>query len=175
MKLNIERYTGTDVCNIFNIEKPRYREMTLRKFIVATYPAKSQGMTAFYNRSDLYDIGLFMHLIDERKFTREAASWFVKNLREDPEDIYWLGKTDRHSSDTIWFIIGGTRYSIYLVDRTEADMLTMHEKTRPYKEDEDQISEQRYFQEGIRREYDDIIIVNTKRIRQHVDEAIKTL
>jgi hypothetical protein len=169
---NHTKFTGTQVCKMFSMTKERYREMVLRKFIVASYPSAGQGRTAYYNRSDLYDISIFLHLTDVLHFTREAANFFIRTMRGDPTFIYDMGKPDRHSSDQIWFIDVGKRYSIYLVDVTESDMLKMYEKIKPRKKD---ISDERYLKEGLRPEYDAILIINAKGMRERIDAAIERL
>lgn len=74
-----EKFTIPRAAKILGIENNRIREFVSRNYIKVAYPAPGHGSKNFLNRSDLYQVKLFLSLL-ERGFLRIEASRVTKSV-----------------------------------------------------------------------------------------------
>lgn len=164
-----DKYTSLQVCRALKITKERMRDLLDRGFIAPTYASPGQGRPAFFTRSDVYGIKLFLHLVDDRKISRESASVFIK---------YWdaqLKKLSEKNPESLWKVFGQQLW--FLIERVkDKDNIGVIPVTFT-------VSSDKLFDEmllkfkGIvaNKKWDDIIIVNMEKLIKAVDLQLETL
>lgn len=157
-----QEFSTFDIVKKLNIPRERLREWMKRGFIKPTVKASGVGTKAIFTLQDVYKILLFKHLI-EIGFIREIAANFIKDL-----DILEL-----LSGDYIGFRIGKDRVPwantnivyffmnrhqvLHISDGMPAGWYNVRNKIKKFASEH---------------EYDDLIIVDYRKIRQKVNAAL---
>jgi hypothetical protein len=163
--------TAPMVYKMMGISKEKYRDLLDRGYIKPTRPAGGKGKPAFFSMQDACDIKLFLHLTDSLHFPRENAHWFIKIMKDYPDNIYKIDKRKvkdedltRYSAQQIWFVMKKDTpmgsCSIYLVSLDRKELPKIEELSELY---EILI---------LKADWDDILIVDMDKIRKFVDAGI---
>lgn len=97
-------YTTKDITKNLEIPMQRLRMWLLNGFITPSIPSEGQGKKAFFSKSDLYAISLFVKLLN-KGFKRELAAEYIKSFQDSAEILqlssYLLFITKMDGEDTI--------------------------------------------------------------------------
>ena len=157
-----QEFSTFDIIKKLNIPRERLREWMKRGFIEPTIGSSGVGTKAIFTIQDVYKVLLFKHLI-EIGFMREIAADFIKNL-----DIVEL-----LSGDYIGFRIGkdkvpwaDTNVVYFFMNKHQILSLSEGMPARWYN------IKSKIKKFASEHEYDDLIIVNYRKIRQQVNAAL---
>jgi hypothetical protein len=151
-----ELYSTIDICKALEIPRERLRDWMVRDFVKPSLPSTSKGTIAIFIRSDVMAVALFKVLID-KGFKREAAAKYANFLREvSSQDI------DRNKLLTLT--------STQINGKFETDpqftkgKLPFDYKIKipPFKKDSSQ-------------DWNDIHIINLRKLYMDVDQALSNL
>jgi hypothetical protein len=167
-------YSTLNIVKALGIPRERLRDWMNRGYIAPSIPAKGQGTKAVFSRLDVYSIALFRHLVEDMHFSREEASKFAKgwlryisNLRKKVEGVEPERALARFISNELIFTFATkngerkllyTPYSFLGKDRDRfKNLMTKVEQT--FKD----------------KTWDDIVMINFRKIMDNVDSLLKAL
>lgn len=157
-----QEFTTFDIIKRLQIPRERLREWMKRGFIEPTTSASGVGTKAVFTLQDVYKILLFKHLI-EIGFMREVAADFIRNL--DLVELlsgdyigFRVGKDKVPWSNTnVVYFFMNRHQVLQISDGMPAGWYNIRNKVKKFASEH---------------EYDDLIIVNYKKIRQRVNAAL---
>lgn len=152
----MEIYTSNDVIKILPIKRERLRDWILKKFIVPSLPQKGQGQPFEFTRLEVYILALF-HKMIERGLSRPAAMASIQMMVQTRD----LTADTMPSSISIRFSESGPNLSWIPLER----------KSPSGKSIIDHFTDEAEHEE----EWDDIVLINTRRLKEQVDKKIKEL
>lgn len=157
-----QEFTTFDIIKRLNIPRERLREWMKRGFIEPTVLASGVGTKAIFTLQDVYKILLFKHLI-EIGFMRETAADFIKHLdlvellsgdfigfRVGKDKVPWA------NTNVVYFFMNKHQI-LQMSDGMPAGLYNTRNKFKKFASEH---------------EYDDLIIVNYRKIRQQVNTAL---
>jgi hypothetical protein len=179
-------YTTFQIVKALNIPRERLKDWMEKGFVKPSLQqARGKGTKALFSLLDVYALALFKHLIEECHFTRDAASQFSSLWLEYIYNFpYEEGKEipDRAISDLL------SNELIYISNR-EADVINASDKENQEKTDKRKMMYSPFSFYGKsedlfnsitshlkpyveKKTWEDIHIVNFKKIRETVDAAL---
>lgn len=154
----MERITTTDITKKLKIPFGRLREWIVRDYIKPSFPSPGQGQAAEFTIEDVYKIKAFQHMIDTG-ITRETAAEYIKN-------ISGLEKQGDSKCDAIIFTLNKNRYNAQLL------MVTPGARNSGYDKFHNWIEYPDLWPKSFD-DFDDIYVLNFKKIRESVDKAFR--
>jgi len=156
-------FTTTDIVKRLGISFGRIREWIVGGYVKPSVPSPGQGKPAEFSLWDLYMIELFRHLVD-MGLSRELASQFIKFLGK----LGMKGKPVPVLEQYLVFTKKGEEIKSYLIG-TSVNLFLKLQVDQPLPLD-DRKDPQNLLRVG---DWETIIIVDFKKIRERVDSAIK--
>jgi len=157
-----QEFSTFDIIKRLNIPRERLREWMKRGFIEPTTRASGIGTKAVFTLQDVYKVLLFKHLV-EIGFMRETAADFIKNL--DIVELlsgdyigFRVGKDKVPWSNTnVVYFFMNKHQILQISDGMPAGWYNIRNKVKKFASEH---------------EYDDLIIVNYRKIRQRANAAL---
>ncbi len=156
----MERITTSSITKGLKIPFGRLREWIVRGYIRPSFPSPGQGMAAEFTKEDVYRIAAFQYMIDGG-LTRKIASKFLEAITEHK---------DNPQVDVIIFRRSGEFVSSMGVNLGKGSMVLDLKNGFP-----GVLSTYPDFAVGLlksAKDFDDIYIVNFKKIREVVDSRL---
>ena len=179
-------YTTFQIIKALKIPRERLKDWMEKGFVKPSLQqAQGKGTKALFSLLDVYSLALFKHLIEECHFGREAASRFSALWLEYIYNFpYEQGKevSDRTISDLL-------SNELIFISKKASDVIKLSDKKNQKKEDENTVFYSHFSFHGKNEDFikaltnhlkpfvekntwEDIHIVNFKRIRGKVDAAL---
>lgn len=76
-------FSTFDIIKALGIPRERLKDWMSKGYAKPSIPAKGKGTKAVFYRIDVYTIALFRHLVEDRHFTRDVASWVANHWRDN--------------------------------------------------------------------------------------------
>ena len=176
-----QTFSSFEIMRALHIEKEKLRDWIERGFIRASKPSPGRGKPAAFSVKDIYGLALFMELLSYG-FSRERASHLADTYRHSIEVDVSDVDEDGNIAE-FWT----------LDDQYAADFILFHRKTdfdgnpiinaRTLTNDKERISLRTGWptaknikpEAEIKKYWDSLLIINYKKIRDMVDEALRKL
>ena len=179
-------YTTFQIIKTLEIPRERLKDWMEKGFVKPSIQqARGKGTKALFSLLDVYSLALFKHLIEECHFSRDAASQFSALWLEYIYNFpYEEGKevSDRTIADLL-------SNELIFISKREADLSKLSDEENQEKKDESTIFYRPFSFHGRNEDFvkaltnhlkplveqnrwEDIHIVNFKRIREKVDAAL---
>jgi hypothetical protein len=179
-------YTTFQIIKALNIPRERLKDWMEKGFVKPSLQqARGKGTKALFSLLDVYSLALFKHLIEECHFSRDAGSQFSSLWLEYIYNFpYEEGKEipDRAISDLL-------SNELIFISNREADVINTSDKEKQEKKDKRKMMYSPFSFHGKSEDlfnsitnhlkpsvekntWEDIHIVNFKKIREKVDAAL---
>lgn len=173
-------YSSFDIMRALQIPKEKLRDWIDRGFVPSTKPSPGRGLPAVYTKWDVYGLALFMELLSHG-FPRDRASSMAKDYR-DEYDIYYPG--DAESEPDVWTIFKPADYILFRREVDEDGNVNIRVSGAANDEWNVSLSTGDIYPEDAEHDYpghpdlkpwSSILIIDYKKIRNSVDEALGKL
>lgn len=173
LRVGERTYSSFEIMRALEIPKEKLRDWIDRGFITASIPSPGRGRPAGFTKSDIYGLALFIQLL-YYGFPRESAARMVESYRAQ-YDIYYPG--DKNREPDTWRRMHEP--SDFIIFRNETDKTvifgTVNEKWNISMRTGDVFPEGGNTDKEDSKSWDSILIINYKKIRDGVDEALAKL
>jgi hypothetical protein len=160
-------FSTLEICRALHIPRERLREWIIRGYIKPSIKeASGSGTKSIFSRWDVYSIALFMELI-ESGYSREVASKHIKTFQDErKKDVLYIEFRRFSENQSIVDWKKGKKHSavfIFSENNPEALDLSIGAPAGW----RDSLMSSGYS------EWDQVLLVNYKKIREYVDKALE--
>jgi hypothetical protein len=164
-----ETFTTFDIIKALGIPRERLQDWMNRGFVKPSIPATGKGTKAFFTLLDVYALALFQHLVEERHFSREDAAKYSIGWLLEVNALFKRGGSDKAKAN----FSSNELICVFATENKEKKLLfrpfSFHGKKDKYVETI--LKQLKLAVEG--EIWDDIFVVNFKKIRDGVDAALE--
>ena len=151
-----------DVIEIFEMSRHQLNHWTRLGYIKPSIIKIQDGRVIWiYNRLDIYSVGLFKHLVENTRISRDIAAEFVMTWKKFSRKIH---KYDIYDNDYLVFF------------RTQKEVTVLPFCSKPTEPSNAELSKTLCFsdvsQQQGRTNYEEAIIINYENIKEFIEERI---